>query len=62
MATVASRHGEHEPPSRRPAVRASAPTISTTAATAPGHGAGGTNSVPNSAATAPSTASTRSAT
>jgi hypothetical protein len=47
---------------RRATARASAPTISTTAATGSAVGAGGMNSVPNSAATTPSAANTRSTT
>src|SRR5215204_1373118 len=60
--TAASRHGSHEPPSRRPAARASVPSNSTTAPTRSTVIPGATNSAPNSAAAAASTASTRSAT
>ena len=62
LITAASRHGSHEPPSRRAAARATAPTNSTTAPTRSVVGAGTTNSAPNSAAAATNTASTRAAT
>lgn len=60
--TAASRHGEHDPPKRRAIPAANAPSISTTAATRSGVGAGPANSTPSCAATAASTAKTRSAT
>src|SRR5215207_11740708 len=56
--TAASRHGSHEPPSRRPAARASVPSNSTTAPTRSTVNPGATNSAPNSAAAAASTATT----